>query len=330
MLRPTLQGRAGFNPNGHGPGVGAPFGVSASYLDGKTRHNGQDYFWLGAASATRLGISTAASKGVYPVVNGPIVPVSNAALGNGFYQQINASHRAYFWHLAAPVAAKTLKVTDRAATMGATGTATSQVHLHFEIRKAPYNMADRVNPEPFFVVVTEAQKARYRKIGAFLNLHAANLGLPRTRTASDGMPGGNYWKLVQGLGRAWRFYDGAVDGVPGRKTYAAESNIWAAHVNVVAAVANAPTVVDSAVPEATGQPDVVVDLSLQVEPEPTVVDESTVALEVSAEPAVVEHEPNELELGKPESNPNLTGWAALAALVAIVVAAVASFFGVAL
>jgi hypothetical protein len=75
---------------------------------------------------------------------------------------------------------------------------------------------------------------------------------------------------------------------------------------------------------------VVVDLSLQVEPEPTVVDESTVALEVSAEPAVVEHEPNELELGKPESNPNLTGWAALAALVAIVVAAVASFFGVAL
>jgi len=270
MLRPTLQGRAGFNPNGHGPGVGAPFGVSAGYLDGKTKHNGQDYFWLGAASATRLGISTEASKGVYPVVNGSIVPVSNSALGNGFYQQIDGLHRAYYWHLAAPVSGKTLGVNDRAATMGATGTATSQVHLHFEIRKAPYNMADRINPEPFFVVLTGAQKDRYRKIAAFLNPHAGNLGMSATATAADGVPGVNYWTLVQGLGRAWGFYSGAVDGKPGSLTYAAEAKLWAEHVNVAPPVVVEPVVVPEPVPVPV-EPDPIVEPVPEPErtPEPT-------------------------------------------------------------
>ncbi|MER3389995.1 MAG: peptidoglycan DD-metalloendopeptidase family protein [Microcella sp.] len=234
LLRPTLQGRKGYNPNGYGPGVNAPFGRSKIYFNGTRYHNGQDYFWLGAASAQRLGISTAASKNVYPVMDGKVFPINSASLGTGAWQQIDSEHRFYYWHMSKRIygSARNMRTVDRIGIMGRTGTAAgSGDHVHVEVRKAPYRAQDRIDPEPFFKKLSAAQKARYRKIGTFLNTHAKNLGRVGTTTASDGIPGANYWFLVQALGRAWKFYSGTVDGKPGPLTYAAEKRIWDKYVN---------------------------------------------------------------------------------------------------
>ncbi len=230
LLRPTLQARAGFNPEGHGPGVQSPFGKSPGYRGGNVSHNGQDYFWLGAASAKRLGISTAASKDVYPVMDGPVNPIDDPALGIGAWQQIDDDHRAYSWHMSKRIynAVRNMKSNTRLGVMGSTGTAAGDDdHLHFEVRKAPYRPADRIDPEPFFAAKANGfGDAERKQIARYLNTHAKNLGLATTTTSTDGKPGGNYWKLVQGLGRAWGFYNGAVDGVPGAQTYGAEKHIW--------------------------------------------------------------------------------------------------------
>lgn len=157
LVRPTLQGRNGYNPNGYGPGVNAPYGYSSAYFNGTRMHNGQDYFWLGAESAARLGISTEASKGVYAVVDGPVYRVDDSALGLGLYQQIDTAHRAYYWHLSERVSNGTYKTTDRIGRMGLTGTAAGTgEHVHFEVREAPYGSANRKDPEPFFSSVVPA------------------------------------------------------------------------------------------------------------------------------------------------------------------------------
>ena len=218
LLRPTLQGRKGYNPNGYGPGVNAPFGRSKIYFNGTRYHNGQDYFWLNATSAQRLNISQAASKNVYPVMDGKVVPINDSSLGTGAWQQIDSEHRFYYWHMSKRIygSARNMRTVDRIGIMGRTGTAAgSGDHVHVEVRKAPYRAQDRIDPEPFFKKLSAAQKARYRKIGTFLNTHAKNLGRVGTTTASDGIPGANYWFLVQALGRAWKFYSGTVDGKPG-------------------------------------------------------------------------------------------------------------------
>lgn len=150
IQRPTLQARKGFDPGGIGPGLSAPYGYSSAYFGGSRMHNGQDYFWLGATSAQRLGISTADSKGVYPVVSGAIAHVNDAALGTGLYQQIDATHRAYYWHLSSRKPAGSYSTSTPIGVMGSSGTATDEVHLHFEVRVAPYGFANRVDPEPFF------------------------------------------------------------------------------------------------------------------------------------------------------------------------------------
>lgn len=163
LLRPTLQGRKGFNPNGYGPGVNAPFGTSKVY---KGYHHGQDYFWLSAASASaaKLKISVADSKNIYPVMAGEVVPTSSKGLGTGAYQQIDKDHRAYYWHMSRRIygSKRKFKTTERIGIMGHTGTAAGSAdHLHFEIRKAPYRDVDRVNPEPFFAKLD----ANERKVG---------------------------------------------------------------------------------------------------------------------------------------------------------------------
>lgn len=274
LLRPTLQGRAGFDPNGYGPGVNAPFGRSATYFRGTRNHNGQDYFWLGAASAKRLGISTAASKNVYPVMAGKVFPIDSASLGTGAWQQINSTHRFYYWHMSKRIynTDRNMRTVDRIGIMGSTGTAAgSDDHVHIEVRKAPYRAQDRIDPEPFFVALTDAQKARYRKIATFLNPHAKNVGRVGTTTASDGIPGENYWYLVQAVSRAWGFYDGAVDGKPGPKTYAAENRLWAEHVNKPAPTPAPPAVEPAPVP--TPEP---VATPEPVEPEPDPVAPETI------------------------------------------------------
>lgn len=156
MLRPTRQARAGFRSPSHlPPGVSARFGRNAEYKNGKVDHHGQDYFWLSAASAAKLGISQAASQQVLACVAGPVYQVHTTGLGYGAWQQIDATHRIYYWHLrkgsyklAHGASATTQTVI---ADMGNTGTAAgTAVHLHVEVRKAPYREADRIDPEPFF------------------------------------------------------------------------------------------------------------------------------------------------------------------------------------
>lgn len=248
LIAPTLQGRAGFDPNGHGAGVQSPFGRSPGYLGGTAFHNGEDHFWLGAASAARLGISTTASKDVYPCLNGPASPIDDPALGIGVWQQIDAQHRVYYWHMSRRIYAATesLITTQRLGVMGSTGSAAGDDdHLHLEVRKAPYRMADRINPRPFFTGKGNGPAAGidHRAVGAFLNTHAGNLRLPTTTTAEDGDPGSRYWRLVQALGRAWSFYDGAVDGKPGPKTYAANAYIWENYVKPKPPVVTPPPIV---------------------------------------------------------------------------------------
>ena len=229
LLRPTLQGRAGFDPKGFGGGVNAPFGRSADYPG---YHNGQDYFWLGSTSARQLNISTAASKNIYPVKSGALKRVDSGSLGLGMYQQLDSSTRAYYWHLSSRLSNGTYDTNRAIGVMGHTGSAAgSGDHLHFEVRKAPYGFGDRVDPEPYFKALTAAQKTRHKKIAAFLNPHAVNVGLPKTTTASDGVPGPNYWKLLQAVARAWGFYGGTVDGKPGNLTYSAEARLWSDYVN---------------------------------------------------------------------------------------------------
>ena len=269
LQRPTLQGRAGFNPTGYGPGINAPFGRSPVYFGGSRSHNGQDYFWLGGASASRLGISTAASLGVYPVLAGTAHPISSASLGTGVYQQLDSSHRVYYWHLSARThsSPRTVSTATRIGTMGHTGSAAgNQNHLHMEIRHAPYGSANRIDPEPFFKTISAADKARYEKIAAFLNPHAVNVGLPKTTTAYDGEPGKNYWKLVQAVARAWGFYGGAVDGIPGNLTYAAEGRLWGDYVNKPK-----PVLPPEPAPEPEPEPIVIViDPPADAEPEPII------------------------------------------------------------
>lgn len=151
LLRPTLQGRKGFDPTGHGPGVMSPFGYSAGYRGGKVHHNGEDYFWLGKASADKLGISTAQSKRVYPVVDGRVFHTQDTALGRGLWQQIDKTHRFYWWHLDDREPAGTYKTSESIGGMGSTGAAGGDDdHLHAEVRRAPYRTSDRVDPAPFF------------------------------------------------------------------------------------------------------------------------------------------------------------------------------------
>ena len=148
LQRPTLQGRAGFNPSGFGPGLSAPYGYSSAY-DGM--HNGEDYFWLGKESSLQLGISTEQSKRVYAVVDGPMHHIDDAALGLGIWQQIDREHRTYSWHLRDRQPAGNYTTDATTGRMGSTGTAAGEdEHLHFEVRRAPYRKSDRVNPAPFF------------------------------------------------------------------------------------------------------------------------------------------------------------------------------------
>jgi len=146
IQRPTLQARKGFD-DGLGPGISAPYGYSPGYPG---FHNGQDYFWLSAASAQRLGMTQAQGYEVYPVVSGAVYAVNDVSLGTGLYQQINATTRAYWWHLATRKTGS-FGTTTVIGTMGNTGTsAGSSRHLHFEVRVAPYGFSNRVNPEPYF------------------------------------------------------------------------------------------------------------------------------------------------------------------------------------
>lgn len=151
LQRPTLQARKGYNPNGYGPGLNAPFGYSLSYFGGEVKHNGQDYFWCKPETAVRLGITTAQSQDLYAALNGPMHHANDLALGDGVYQQIDSEHRIYYWHMASRIEPKNVLTTTRVGQMGDTGTAgNGQVHLHLEVRKMPYRFIDRVNPEPFF------------------------------------------------------------------------------------------------------------------------------------------------------------------------------------
>lgn len=148
MLRPTLQGRKGFDPAGYGPGVGAPYGYSSAYVG---MHNGEDHFWLGKESSLALGISTEQSKRVYPVVDGYVGHTEDAALGLGVWQQIDGSHRAYWWHLRDREPARAYTTSQTIGRMGTTGTGAGRdEHLHFEVRRSPYRKADRINPAPFY------------------------------------------------------------------------------------------------------------------------------------------------------------------------------------
>ena len=154
LRRPTVQGRAGFNPTGFGAGISAPYGFSTAYTG---HHNGEDYFWLGKESSGRLGISTEQSKRIYPVTDGQVNHTSDTALGLGLWQQIDADHRAYYWHLRDREPAGHFTTEQTIGRMGATGTGSSgQEHLHFEVRRAPYGKADRVNPAPFFTTINPA------------------------------------------------------------------------------------------------------------------------------------------------------------------------------
>jgi len=249
LLRPTLQGRAGFDPKRFGPGVNAPFGRSPDYPG---YHNGQDYFWLGAASARRLNISTAASLNVYPVRSGKLYRIDSSSLGLGLWQPLDSRTRIYYWHLRSRVSTGTYSTARAVGVMGHTGSAAgNDNHLHLEVRVSPYGSRNRVNPEPFFKSLSTAEKARYKKIAAFLNPHAVNVGLPKTTTAYDGEPGKNYWKLVQAVARAWGFYGGAVDGIPGNLTYAAEGRLWGDYVNKPKPVSP---------PEPAPEPEAIIDL----------------------------------------------------------------------
>jgi|GEM_PF-6839807 len=264
LLRPTLQGRAGFDPKRFGPGVNAPFGRSSDYPG---YHNGQDYFWLGAASARRLNISTAASLNVYPVKSGKLYRIDSSSLGLGLWQQLDSRTRIYYWHLRSRVSTGTYSTARAIGVMGHTGSAAgNDNHLHLEVRVSPYGSRNRVNPEPFFKSLSTAQRARYKKIAAFLNPHAVNVGLPKTTTAYDGEPGKNYWKLVQAVARAWGFYGGAVDGIPGNLTYAAEGRLWGDYVNKPK-----PVLPPEPAPEPEPEPIVIViDPPADAEPEPII------------------------------------------------------------
>lgn len=157
LQRPTLQARKGYDPNGYGPGVNAPFGYSRGYFDGTVKHNGQDYFWCKPETAARLGITTAESQDLYAALSGPLHHADDLALGDGVYQQIDSQHRVYYWHMSSRIAPKSVLTSTRVGRMGDTGTAgNGQVHLHLEVRKMPYRSIDRVNPEPFFSTVAPA------------------------------------------------------------------------------------------------------------------------------------------------------------------------------
>lgn len=151
LRRPTLQGRAGFDPTGYGPGIMSAFGYSPGYRGGKVHHNGDDYFWLGKESAAELGISTEQSKMLLAVVDGRVHHIDDLALGLGMWQQIDPAHRFYWWHCRDRQPPGTYTTEDIIGRMGSTGTSGGDDdHLHTEVRRAPYRMSDRINPAPFF------------------------------------------------------------------------------------------------------------------------------------------------------------------------------------
>lgn len=184
--RPTPAGRAGLNLDGYGPGLSAPFGTSPTY---KGVHHGQDYFWLGTASANKYGISTAQSKNVYPIQTGELHYIDSSGLGLGVWQQLDPTHRAYYWHLSVRAFndGQTVDSAQRLGVMGCTGwAANGQVHLHFEVRKAPYGANDRIDPEPFFHIVELKPTERRVLSNAFANKRSA------PTTFSDGKIIGKY------------------------------------------------------------------------------------------------------------------------------------------
>lgn len=151
LALPTRQARKGYDPGGFGAGLSAPYGKHPAYLDGNTFHNGWDFFWLSPESAARLGISQAQSYEVLPVVSGMIRHVNDTSLGTGLWQQIDATHRAYWWHLSSRIPEQSCSLDRVIGVMGNTGTAAGRSrHLHFEVRKAPYGFADRIDPTPWF------------------------------------------------------------------------------------------------------------------------------------------------------------------------------------
>ena len=312
LLRPTLQGRAGFDPKRFGPGVNAPFGRSSDYPG---YHNGQDYFWLGAASARRLNISTAASLNVYPVKSGKLYRIDSSSLGLGLWQQLDSRTRIYYWHLRSRVSTGTYSTARAIGVMGHTGSAAgNDNHLHLEVRVSPYGSRNRVNPEPFFKSLSTAQRARYKKIAAFLNPHAVNVKLPKTTTAYDGIPGPNYWELVQAVSRAWRFYSGAVDGKPGNLTYAAEAKLWADYVNKPK---------PASPPEPAPEPEpivIVIDPPAEPVPEPTPDEpEPTPAPEPETPTLPPSPKPAPVEPGQPDPPPQHAKPQNASGLVAIIV-----------
>lgn len=130
--------------------------------------------------------------------------------------------------------------------------------------------------------ISSAEKDRYRAIATFLNPHAPNLKLPTTTTSKDGIPGANYWRLIQALGKAWSFYGGVVDGITGPLTRAAEKYIWDKYVNKPVLEPKPPVVVP---PEP--EPPVVVP---EPEPEPPVVVPEPPVVFPDPEPPVLEPE----------------------------------------
>ena len=224
LQRPTLQGQKGYNPKGLGPGVNHPYGYSAGYRGGLVKHNGQDYFWLSEASARSLGITVNESKNVYPPKAGTVYPVDSPGLGIGAYIQLDSSTRMYFWHLERRIynAPRHLEPRDRLGIMGSTGSATSEIHLHLEVRKAPYRDQDRVDPEPYFKE-KPVQNPRSRTVrGSVPKVNGRTA--PTTSAEVRGQVSANYSIVMNAVQAGERV---TVDGVTSTLWYRRSAdNLW--------------------------------------------------------------------------------------------------------
>lgn len=185
LLRPTLQGRKGFNPTGYGPGVQSPFGRSPGYFSGTRDHHGQDYFWCKATTAASLGMTQDQSYDIYPVVSGMVNHINDLSLGYGIWQQIDATHRFYTWHMSSRLPAGSYPTAQKVGRMGNSGSsAGADTHAHCEVRRAPYGFADRVDPEPWFRA--RALEAHQRQV--LPTIPVRRRSQPTSKSAEAGEP----------------------------------------------------------------------------------------------------------------------------------------------